>query len=306
MRQGADEPAPFAIRDGFENIGHPPLLPFNPDEVEGHVSTSPVPERYDAARAPEGVEMFRILKIRPPNGWHAVGWELAIVTLGVIIALAAQQWAEGRAWKAKAAEATAALKDEVSDHYAWSVEWRVVEPCIVAQIDRLQQRLLASDKRLAPAPVYSEPTKISYVVRLPSKEYHSVAWQAAIGDGVSSHLDPSLRKELSGHYAQVQSLVDLTEQNNVDQNRLLTLSKPLPLDPAVRFSLLQTLDELRGRTEFMGLLSGQLIDHIQREGMVPPATAARRDVVRFGTYRFCKDHGLPLRSFGEAITAIPN
>jgi hypothetical protein len=250
--------------------------------------------------------MFRMLRIRPPHGWQAVGWELAIVTLGVIIALAAQQWAENRSWKAKAKEATAALKDEVSNHYAWSVEWRVVEPCIIAQIDRLEQRLLSSGDRLSPAPIYSDPPKGSYVLRLPSKEYHSVAWQAAISDGVSSHLDPSLRKELSGHYAQAQLVVDRTEQNNVDQNRLLTLSKPLLLNPDVRFSLLQTLDELRGRVEFMGLLSGQMIDHIAKVGMTPQPSIAREALSKYATYKFCRAQGLPTRPIDEAMRALPN
>lgn len=35
--------------------------------------------------------MFRLLRLRPPHGWHAVVWELAIVTLGVLIALWAEQ-----------------------------------------------------------------------------------------------------------------------------------------------------------------------------------------------------------------------
>src|SRR4051812_5611318 len=35
--------------------------------------------------------MFRLLKFKPPRGWSAVAWELGIVTLGVLIALAAQQ-----------------------------------------------------------------------------------------------------------------------------------------------------------------------------------------------------------------------
>lgn len=250
--------------------------------------------------------MFRMLKIKPPNGWQAVGWELAIVTLGVIIALAAQQWAEGRAWKSKAADATQALSEELRNHYAWSVEWRVVEPCIVAQIDQLQQRLLAGGERLAPAPVYAGPAKISNVIRLPSKEYHSVAWQAAISDGVISHLDPSFRKELSGHYAQVHTMVELTGRNQVDQNRLLSLSQPLPLDPAIRFSLLQTLNELRGRTEFMGVLSGQMIDHIAKVGLTPPESAARDALSKYTTYKFCQSQGLPTRPPDEAMKALPN
>ena len=35
--------------------------------------------------------MFRLLKLRPPHGWNAVALELAIVPLGVLIALGAQQ-----------------------------------------------------------------------------------------------------------------------------------------------------------------------------------------------------------------------
>ena len=250
--------------------------------------------------------MFRLLKFKPPHGWEAVAWELGIVTLGVIIALTAQQLAEDRSWKAKASDTTAALRDEVSDHYAWSVEWRAVEPCIVAQIDRMEQRVLASGETLSPAPVYSVPGAGGYVMRLPSKEYHSLVWEAAISDGVSSHLDPSLRKELSGHYAQVQMLVELTRQNNVDQNRVLALSKPLPLDPSVRFSILELLEQMRGRTEFMGLLAGQMIDHIAKAGMTPRQGVVREALSRYGTYKFCRAEGLPTRPIKEAMTALPN
>ena len=38
--------------------------------------------------------MFRLMKLRPPHGWPPVWWELGIVTLGVLIALAAQQMVE--------------------------------------------------------------------------------------------------------------------------------------------------------------------------------------------------------------------
>ena len=38
--------------------------------------------------------MFRLTKLEPPHGWNAVFWELAIVTIGVLIALGAQQFAD--------------------------------------------------------------------------------------------------------------------------------------------------------------------------------------------------------------------
>ena len=244
--------------------------------------------------------MFRQLRLSPPNGWNAVAWELGIVTLGVIIALAAQQWAEDRGWKGRAGDATAAFRNEVGKHYRWAVEWRMVEPCIVAQLDRLQQRLLASGATLDPAPVFNDPAFKNFVIRLPSKDFDTSAWQSSISDGVSPHLDPAIRQELDAHYFEVRSMINLTMRNDTDYQRLLTLSQPLPLDPMVRFSLLQTIEELRGRTAYMALQSGQMIDHITRVGMVPPPHATRTAVTGFGTYRFCQANGFPTRSIEEA------
>jgi len=254
--------------------------------------------------------VLRLLKfpqvVRPPHGWREIAWEILIVTIGVFIALIAQQWAENQSWKSKARTATEQLKEEVSDHYAWSVEWRMAEPCIVAQLDLLQQRVLGSGDRLVPAPVYTEPGLPSYVLREPSKEYHSAVWQAIISDGVSPHLEPPLRHELASHYSKAQLLTELSDRNLVDLDRLQVLTLPLPLDPSTRFSLIQTLAELRGRTKFMGLLSGQLIDHIVKEGMVPPPDATREKVSKYGTYKFCRAHGFPTRTFSEAMAALPN
>ena len=95
-------------------------------------------------------------------------------------------------------------------------------------------------------------------------------------------------------------MINLTARNDVDYQRLLSLSRPLPLDPMVRFSLLQTLDELRGRTGFMALQSGQMIDHVVRVGMVPPPDATRDAMTRSGTYQFCRAQGLPTRPIAEA------
>jgi hypothetical protein len=254
--------------------------------------------------------VFRSLRFpelaRPPHGWKEIFWEIAIVTVGVFIALAAQQWAEDRDWESKAQAATEAFKGEVSDHYAWAVEWRMVEPCVVAQIDRLQQRVEASPDQLLPAPLYSEAVAPSYVIRIPNKEYHSAVWQATISDGVSPHLDPRLRDELNSHYTQAELLNQLTNRNQSDQDRMLVLSRPLDLDPTVRFSLVQTLSEMRGRAKFMGLVSGQLINHVLKENMRPSDVVTWGKVARYGTYKFCRANRFPTRPFNDALKPLPN
>ncbi|MDQ3145135.1 MAG: hypothetical protein M3Q57_09715, partial [Pseudomonadota bacterium] len=67
-----------------------------------------------------------------------------------------------------------------------------------------------------------------------------------------------------------------------------------------------TLNELRGRVAFMDVQSGQLIDHIQKVGMVPPAKGVGAEVERWGTCKFCRSHRLPMRSLKDASTAVSN
>ena len=50
----------------------------------------------------------------PKHGWNTVFWDLAIVTVGVLVALAAQQVADDLHWKREAADFRNALKPELS------------------------------------------------------------------------------------------------------------------------------------------------------------------------------------------------
>lgn len=249
--------------------------------------------------------MFRMMRLRPPKGWASVWWELAIVTVGVLIALAAQQWVEERNWSSRVQASQSALRDELGQHYSWSVEWRRVSPCLLTQIQRLQQRVLESARNLDPAPVYREEFQ-TYVLRIPSKEYARSVYDAALGDGVVQHFDPAFRLELNAHYAQSDLMELMTRRNDEDQRELFSLSRVLPLDPSVRADFTRRLDSLRGRVEFMDLVAGQLIDHVQRVRMVPPPAETRRQVERFGTDQFCRAQRLPLHSFRRAMTSVSN
>ena len=88
-----------------------------------------------------------VAKLRAQD-WMAIAIELMIVTLGVLIALAAQQWAEERSWSRKVSSDRAALRDELGEHYGYAVEYRVVYPCLQAQVDRLRDRVRSSAEGL--------------------------------------------------------------------------------------------------------------------------------------------------------------
>jgi hypothetical protein len=255
----------------------------------------------DSAGPAPGRRRIRLLR----TGRHFAA-ELLVVALGVLLALWVQQWAEDRSWQAKAGNATEALRAETAGAYASSLQWRVVAPCVLAQIDRLRERVLRSGDRLEPAPVYSEPGFDFFVIRMPSRSYYQVVWRATISDGVNAHLESNMRRELDAAYTDMSLLVDLNAQNNAAIQRLLVLSRPLPLDASVRFSLLQDLDELRGRVEDMSHSSGQVIGDLIRAGMQPPAELGRSTLANSGTYRFCRTQRFPTRSLAEAERPIPN
>lgn len=249
--------------------------------------------------------MFRLLKLKPPHGWNAVGWELGIVTLGVLIALGAQQWADDRSRRNETDISMSALRDELGTHYTYAVEYRVVYPCLQAQLDGLRSRVLASGAMLDPAPLYHEEN-FRYVLRQPDKVYSSDAWQAAVNDGTTLRLEPSVRRVLASHYGQLPEIWEMNKANDTAWEGLVALTHPLPLDPVVRYSIIKEIEQMRGRFEFLDLDAGQVINYVQKVRMLPPPNEAQALTQRFGTYKFCQAHGLPMRSFKDAMVAVPN
>jgi len=82
--------------------------------------------------------MFRLLRLKPPHGWNAVGWELAIVTLGVVIALGAQQIAEARRDRSTASETRAEITDELNSNLMGLALRQTAEPCIERRLNDLR------------------------------------------------------------------------------------------------------------------------------------------------------------------------
>jgi hypothetical protein len=252
--------------------------------------------------------MFRLLKVRPPHGWNAVAWELAIVTLGVLMALGAQQWADERSWRQRATAARRALGEELSYHYLAAIEWRMAAPCISAQLDQLQERVLGSRGALDPAPLYADKDigSYKYVIRTPSRPYADSVWQNINSTGVSSYLDQEEQLELGWHYKQAKDADGQNEQITLLASRLGALSKPLAVDPGVKLSLIQTIDELRGNNRWMNIKVGQLVDHIVKLRMVPPRDSTEKFLVTSEALKFCRKRGLPTLPIDEALVPIPS
>ena len=244
---------------------------------------------------------FRLPK--PIHGWREFAGEVGIIVVGVLIALSAEQVVETINWNKRAGHARQALMGELTDHYRQAVEWRTVEPCISAQVDILEGRLLASGDRVDPAPAYRQQNR-TFVLRAPSRPYPSAVWQGVLAEGISSHLSEKERLDLGIYYQQLHDLDDLNKDLTATDTKLYSLSRPIPLDASARLALLQSLDDIRDTNQWMGIIAGQLMFLLSDMNMVPPERLARDSIAQSGTVEFCREHQLPLRPLGEALKPL--
>jgi hypothetical protein len=113
--------------------------------------------------------MFRLTKLEPPHGWNAVIWELAIVTLGVLIALIAQQLVDEIHQRNEVSQLVGALRSELADDRARWEHIRASDPCTLRRLDALE-RWNATASRTA---------RLNRAYRLFLWNQHSGAWDLA-------------------------------------------------------------------------------------------------------------------------------
>ena len=113
--------------------------------------------------------MFRLIKLKPPHGWSAVAWELGIVTLGVLIALAAQQLVDNVHQRGEVAQLVGALRAELADNRARWEHVRNSDPCTVQRLDALEGWIATAPPR----------ARLKGAYRLFLWNQHSGAWDLA-------------------------------------------------------------------------------------------------------------------------------
>lgn len=122
--------------------------------------------------------MFRLVRLKPPHGWSAVVWELAIVTLGVLIALGAQQFVDGINQRNEVSELTGALRSELADSRGRWQHVRNSDDCTMQRLDALEQW-----NATAPA-----NAKLNRAYRLFVWNQHSGAWDLAKTSETTTHI----------------------------------------------------------------------------------------------------------------------
>ncbi len=262
----------------------------------------------NANETPKPIYRSRLGRFSPSMGWKAFWSEIIIVVLGVMIALAANEAVENWNWQKKVAAGEIKLKREAIRNFQFSAEQVAIDPCIDAQLDKLQKRLLSSGDVLNPAPVFSDSWNDEFVYRIPrARPYVQSAWQALNGDGTASHMDDWRQQKYANLYAQVTDMIERSRtKTEVHSARSIMLSIPIPLNQSTRAILLAELLEQKGHSRLQSLLAVQTMASMRDLGIAPSV----KDVQNFlqnesASLTFCKAQGFPVANWQQLLDKEP-
>ena len=160
--------------------------------------------------------MFRLLRLKPPHGWNAVVWELAIVTLGVLIALAAQQIVEALHDRSIAAETHADLTDELNSDLMSMVLRQSSEPCIERRLSELRAIVTQWEKTGS----FETP---KWVSQTPVIEIELSRYDAALSAGRLALLSGDEQYRMGAVVARIRKFDDWQIQERVPWGQLRAL-----------------------------------------------------------------------------------
>ncbi|MEO7504879.1 MAG: hypothetical protein ABIT69_06830 [Sphingomicrobium sp.] len=241
-------------------------------------------------------------KLKPIHGWRMFFGEVAIIVLGVGIALVAQQLVEDWTWRTDVAQARRQLIAETHDNFTYAAERLAAQPCIDAQLDRLVARAVAQGERLQPAaPIESSMGTVA--VRQPSRPYRDDAWTSVVGDGVSAHFPGDERDLLASNYTQVRALMERSTSGDDTNDRLNLFLNPIALDPQVRAGMVEQAMAAKTNNRRMTLVAGQIMSSFWALGLAPTADKVDRYLSYSGTIKYCRQAGLPLGDWRQLLSA---
>ena len=160
--------------------------------------------------------MFRLLKLKPPpHGWNAVAWELVIVTLGIMIALGAQQLVEAVDRQADVDQLRSAIRAELADGRARWEDMRAADGCARSRLDTLE-------RWAATAPVGSRIATGSYPLFI--WNMHSDAWDIAKTSPVAGSIPLEERLTYADLYAAIENMRERLAEERINAIDLSALA----------------------------------------------------------------------------------
>lgn len=210
--------------------------------------------------------MFRLLRLKPPHGWNAVAWELAIVAIGVLMALAAQQAAENWSWRQKADGAWTAIEHELALNAGVFEERALLADCIDSKGEQL-------DAVLRAARVTHRLPEVDQIMSVPTRPVVTGAWRSAVADGTVAHFSGEQRDQIDRLYPTIEDFTNRMSEEQALYSQLRLVEKARgPVSEPLLAELSMTLARMRQADWFITSIAKQNLDWIEEMGIRPDYT----------------------------------
>lgn len=218
--------------------------------------TGPGVHRRLGARAMRALKAFRSARL------SAFFREIAVIVLGVLIALSAEQWLSGVNDRAAAAEARTNIRGELAENLGRMAQRDATRACIDRRIEEIAALLDGIDGGSRPAP-------LSWIGRPQIWPMETSRWNAAASAGRASLLEPREQAEFGALYANV---LDFQQNQSVEQlawAQLRGLAGRASLSPPVAARMREALQTARYTAWLIKINSAQARADAARLGIVP-------------------------------------
>jgi hypothetical protein len=223
---------------------------------------------------------------RALQGWRRVAGEIAIIVVGVLIALGLDQYVEARQWRQQVEQAEEAFQWELGLGAHDAYERLAIQPCLQSRIGELAQRLNREEPRWSALPLKLS-TKyyrnvLPVVYRPPYRTVFMDAWNNALADQTLNHLPPQRSAQLSGLYKAREEFGRLQELELAAAGRLTPLAYDRPLDADGRREMLIVLAEIDRANTLLVRNSEEMLAALKRFGVKfgkENVAAMRKDVL---------------------------
>jgi hypothetical protein len=180
--------------------------------------------------------------------WRESARELAIVVVGVLVALFAQQVVEDRQWDRKVAVATTAMRDELlSDDGPQIYQRAAMHPCVLQTLNRIRSAVESGRSR-------EEIGRAIDGYWVEFRTFDRLALDAANSSDVAAHMPQDQLRDMTRVY-QVMPLMERTNaQEGADLARLRAFRRTGgPVSDAEKDRVLEAVEALRSDEQIIWL-----------------------------------------------------
>jgi hypothetical protein len=202
---------------------------------------------------------FRLPKV--PHAWGELAKEIAIIVVGVLIALFFEQLVQDWQWRQRVAIAEHAIRGELLGDDAPQAYQRVaMHPCIVERLNAIRSALESGDDRASIAKLVSG-------FQLQAVSYDSYAYQEAQSSQAFEHMTREDSRLLSQVYSVIPLMDRTSSQESADLGRLHAFRQTGGAD-AESIQLLEAVEGLRNDDAIMSNKAEWILPRVRQLGRI--------------------------------------